>query len=68
MSDVSKFNIDGNDIDVKDATARTASGTSFDPTGTSMQSTNVEDAVKEAYGNGGNSLSYNSSTETITVS
>ena len=47
MSDVSKFNIEGSDVNIKDATARTASGTSFDNTGTGLSATDVESVIIE---------------------
>lgn len=70
MSDVSKFNIGGSDINVKDATARTAVGTTYSNTTSGMTASDVQDAIDELHTSiaGFSTLTYNSSTETITVS
>lgn len=80
MSDVSKFNIDGSDIDVKDNTAR--AGVSQNSTAISELSgnvgalsnlsttdkTNIVSAINEVAGEVGSTLTYNNVTETIVVS
>ena len=46
-TDVEKFIIDGADFPIVDPVARTAEGTSFNNTGTTLSSTNTESAIKE---------------------
>ena len=46
-TDVEKFVIDGADFPIVDPVARTAEGTSFNNTGTTLSSTNTESAIKE---------------------
>ena len=60
MSDVSKFNLDGTDINVKDAVARTeASSATTAVSGLNTRVTALEQLSRL-------SVAYNSSTETIT--
>ena len=46
-TDVEKFIIDGADFPIVDPVARTAEGTNFNNTGTTLSSTNTESAIKE---------------------
>lgn len=61
MSDVSKFNLDGTDINVKDATARqTASQAQSSVSGLADRVTALEQLSRIT-------VAYNSSNETITI-
>ncbi len=52
MADFSKItDVNGNQHTVKDSTARTGSGTSFDNTGTGLNATNVQGAITELNSN-----------------
>lgn len=66
MGDISKFNLNGSDINVKDTTARTNIGDLISLTTTDK--TSLVGAINEVNAKQSMTVSYDSTTETLTFS